>query len=350
MDSKGFIFSMDLLLALVIVTVAIGIASDQYELLNYQMQDFTGRQSLDKTVNDAADYLVKSSGNPTSWETTSAGNTTLPGLSSLTTFGSNPNFLDPKKVSKLDTQAGLLYNLVQTPNYDLKLVKTTNDNSWPTIIDIASPYPPTVSLANAKEVAVANRTVVVLSNQTQFSINDLTHINPAFPGNNTGNIWYNKSGQSYYVGPGNVTTLQDGNSSFYVSAEDLQNFDYYITIDTNTGVNVVQYGFTDGDAVVDGTYGDFADKDRKDAVDGALKDIYGNNGWLKLDNVNTGDLNNVNNDLQKVIDNGGGPDMKIWLNIESDPKDVLSISLIKVFKGQAPFQRIPAKLVLTIWE
>ena len=36
---------------------------------------------------------------------------------------------------------------------------------------------------------------------------------------------------------------------------DLDNYDYYILIDENTGINVVQYGFTDGDAVVNGTYG-----------------------------------------------------------------------------------------------
>ena len=46
MDDKGFVFTVDLLLAMIIVTVAIGMAIGQLESLNYQMQDFTGRQSL----------------------------------------------------------------------------------------------------------------------------------------------------------------------------------------------------------------------------------------------------------------------------------------------------------------
>lgn len=353
MDSKGFIFSMDLLLALVIVTVAIGIASDQYALLNYQVQDFTGRQSLDKTVNDAADYLVKSSGNPSNWEV-SSNSKTLPGLAYISIVGSNPNFLNPKKVSALDDHPEYLYNLLQTTNYDLKLV-TTNGNSWQTLIDVASPNP-TIAIGNAKEVAIANRTVVVLSNQTAFSVNDLTHINPAFPGNNTGNLWYNQGGKGYFVGPGNVTTEEDPNSSFYVSANNLSSYDYYIVIDQNTGVNVVQYGFTSGDAVVNNTTLrtlPLDNKQRANAVDDSLNFVYGGGGsssWIKLNNVNPGDTNIVNNDIQAVLNSGGGPDMKIWINIKSDPKDTISLSVIQVYKGQAPFQRLPAKLVLQVWE
>lgn len=349
MDSKGFVFSMDILLALVIVTVAIGLASNQYESLNYQMQDFTGRQGLEKTVNDAADYLVKSSGNPQNWESNSLGNQ-LPGLAYVSTIGSNPNFLNPKKIAALDKHPEYLFNILKTTNYDLKLIKTSNTNTWPTLIDITSPNP-TISVENAKEVAVANRTVVVLSNVTQFSLQDLTHINPAHPGNNTGNLWYNKSGSGYYVGKGNVTTDIDENSSFYVSQSDLDNYDYYILIDENSGINVVQYGFTDGNAVVNGTYGGFDDMNRKKAVDDAVISRSGQK-WYKLDNVNAGDLNTVNEDLQAVLDSGADPNlgMKIWLDIRSDPKDVISLSLVQVYKGQAPFQRIPAKLVLTIWE
>lgn len=353
MDSRGFVFSTDVLLALVIVTVAIGIASAQYESLNYQIQDFTGRQSLEAVATDAADYLVKSSGDPTYWET-SPSSSTLPGLASTTTFGSNPNFLNPKKISTLYNNPGYLYNLLHTSNYELSLVKvdtSTSTSSWPTLIDVMSPNS-TLSIGNANEVAVVNRTVVVLSYQTQFSMENLTHINPANPGKNKGNLWYLKSAQSYFVGPGNVTTATDGNSSFNVSYEDLEAYDYYIIVDENDGVNTIFYGFTDGDAVVNGSYGDFNDKNRKTAVDDALKYVYGKDGWQKLSSVQIGDWqsNKVNDELKAVLDKGGGPDMKVWVNVESDPKDTLSFSVLQVHKDQAPFQRIPAKLVLKVWE
>ena len=79
MDEKGIIFTTDALLALLIITMVIGISINQYDALNYQLQDFTGRQSLEKTVNDAADYLVKNTGSPKNWEKNTP-NLSLPGL------------------------------------------------------------------------------------------------------------------------------------------------------------------------------------------------------------------------------------------------------------------------------
>lgn len=357
MDNKGFVFTVDLLLAIIIITVGIGMAIAQYESLNYQMQDFTGRQSLEKTVNDAADYMVKTAGKPVSWHDDFTPDC-LPGLAYMSNIGPNNNFLNPRKMSKLKAHPELISNLVNSPNYNLIITRVDN---YEKVLEISSQNP-NIASSSAKEVAVANRTVTILTNETLLRMNDLMHINPANPGIDNGYIWYNKSGDSDYVGPGNKTTAQNANSSFYVTANFTNDYDYYIYVDENyvegkpsQQVNVLQYGFTDGDAVVNGTYGAIDDKSRDDAIRDELNKVYhesGNTGWQKLPDTTVTSKYLVNHDIQTALDYYNDPDgdLKLWIYVKSDPKAHISISLIQVPHGQQPFQRIPAKFVLKIWE
>ena len=209
---------------------------------------------------------MKTSGDPVYWNEIKSGppSNSLPGLAYMSNIGPFNNFLNPKKMSRLNAYPGLLSSLVNTQNYNLLITRV---DTYEKVLEISSSNPST-SLTNAKEVAVANRTVTILTNETLLSMNDLMHINPANPGVDNGFIWYNKSGDGDYVGPGNKTTLQDENSSFYITNETLNDYDFYIYVDENyveakpnQQVNVLQYGFTDGDAVVNGTYGPLDDKE-----------------------------------------------------------------------------------------
>lgn len=341
MDDKGFIFTTDLLLAMIIVTMAIGLTTSTFESLNYQIQDFSGRQSLERTANDAADYLVKMPGNPSNWERNPQSNS-LPGLAAIDRGLPDSNFLHNRKVSKLKQNPNLLANLVHTSNFNLNITKADTGQS---IISMGSNVPST-----AKEVAVANRTAIFMPGEVLFQMINLTHINPGHPSQENGHLWYSKAGNPpIYVGPGNVTTIADPDSSFEVTAADLDIYDYFIIINENTGVRSADYGYTDGDAVVNGTYGPYDDKSRQDAIDGELRQIYGGGGWQNLRPLGTGSSIQVNGALQAVLDHGGGPDMKMWIRSQSDPKDNFDISLIKVFKNES-LNRIPVKVVLKIWD
>ncbi|MBC7117448.1 MAG: hypothetical protein H5T38_00575, partial [Methanobacteriaceae archaeon] len=112
MDDKGMTFTTDVLLALIIVTIVFGMITDQMEIFSYKMEDFVGRQSLERTVTDAADYLVKSPGEPQHWE---RGNSppanTLPGLAVIDRGCPVPNFLLHKKIGGLKYNPQLLKNL-----------------------------------------------------------------------------------------------------------------------------------------------------------------------------------------------------------------------------------------------
>jgi len=336
------IFTTDVLLALIIVTIVLGIITDQMEIFSYKMEDFAGRQSLERNVTDAADYLVKSPGEPEHWERQSPPSSdALPGLAVIDRGRPVPNFLFNKKIAVLKSNPKLLKNLVHTDNYYL-IITRANDSS--TIVEIGNPPP-----QNAKEVAVANRSCMLVPGEVIFNMIDLMHINPANPGENAF-LWYSKAGvPNIYVGPGNVTTSSNPNSSFYVTRDDLELYDYYLRIDANTGVRSADYGFTDGDAVVNGTYGDFDDKNRRDAINDELDRVYGQPGWLKFKDLNVGAFIPVDDDIQKVLDKGGGPDMKLWIQVESNPNADFDISLVKVFHGQG-YNKIPVKLALYIWE
>ncbi|MBC7119039.1 MAG: hypothetical protein H5T36_01170 [Methanobacteriaceae archaeon] len=341
MDDRGMAFTTDMLLSLIIVTIALGMITDQMEILSYKMEDFTSRQSLERLVNDAADYLVKSPGEPQHWERQVPSNT-IPGLAVIDRGRPVPNYLFNKKVGMLKKNPQLLKNLVNTDNYYLLI---TNANNSSTIVEIGSPPP-----SNAKEVAVANRSCMLVPGEAIFSMVDLMHINPAHPSGQNASLWYSKAGNPpIYVGPGNVTTSSDPNSSFTVTNEDLEIYDYYIRIDANTGVTSVNYGFTDGDAVVNGTYGDFDDRRRQDAIEAELDRIYGQPGWLKIKDLGVGAFIPVDDDIKKVLDSGGGPDMKLWLKVQSNPNADFDITLVRVFHGQG-YNKIPVKLILYIWE
>lgn len=369
MDDKGILFTSDLLLAMIIVTIAMGIAIDQFDQLNFQLQDFTGRQSLDKTVNDAADYLVKSSGNPSNWENKTLGSSTLPGLAFLSGTESSNNFLDPNKVDTLQGNPSLISHLVHTNNYELLMTRADNSSI---LVDINSTNPNTL-LSNAKEIAVANRTVVVLSSVNRLSFKDLMHINPS--STNTTNpiyIWYqdnnkNGNGTTIFVGPGKVTTAQDNSSS--LQNIDLNTYDYYVYVDQNyatsgSPVNTVQYGFTEGDVPLltynyndsDSSHPD--DKARSQLLSQELNYVYSPGNWQKLSNTAPGSLSLINNDMKKALDyynqtpipgDLSKNDLKMWISVESNPNAYFSLSVVQVYKGNGPFQRIPAKLVLKIW-
>lgn len=359
MDKKGMVFTTDLLLAMIVVTIAIGFTINEFEILNYQLQDFTGRQSLERITNDAADYLVKTSGNPNNWEQEPEPDPdlTLPGLAYPANLGSQNNYLDPRKVNNLKNNPQLVSQLLNGSTKFYLNITRADDNS--PIIQIFMPGFSSSDIANAQEVAVANRTVVLPTNQTSFAMNDLFHMNPGHPGESQF-LWYLKGGDGIYVGPGNVATYVNPNASFYVDNDDLANYDYYIYIEENklrpggSGqvVRSAFYGFSDGDSIVVPPVNQtpLDSKDRDDAVKDELKRIYGGGGWQNFPKLDQGTLINVNSAIQTAKNAGAGPDLKLWISVKSNPDAIFSIALLQVYKGQSPFERRPAKLVLMVWE
>ncbi|MFZ0441196.1 MAG: hypothetical protein WAL81_00995, partial [Methanobacterium sp.] len=61
-DSRGFALSLDLLLALIPITLLLGFVAADMDNLLYQMEDTVFRSSMDRSAGDAVSTLLETSG------------------------------------------------------------------------------------------------------------------------------------------------------------------------------------------------------------------------------------------------------------------------------------------------
>lgn len=155
-DKRGQVFSLDVLLALIIITVILGISADAMDMVSYKAQDYSSRISLERVTTDAADMLIKSSGSPDNWEEYKIKGGTVPGLAKKEGDMTVPNTLSFVKILKLkDNYAPLMYGSILPYCVKSSMVIYPVDHSLSPIIVINDTVPD-----GACEVAVANRTVL----------------------------------------------------------------------------------------------------------------------------------------------------------------------------------------------
>jgi len=77
-DSKGFVISLDLLIAIIPLTIMIGMVSADMGNIMFQIEDTVFRGSMDRVAADTMNTLLETSGTPSNWERT--GNLRLVGL------------------------------------------------------------------------------------------------------------------------------------------------------------------------------------------------------------------------------------------------------------------------------
>lgn len=87
-DSRGYMFSLDLLLALIPLTLLLGLVAADMDNILFQAEDAIFRGSTERIAADAVSTLLETSGDPTSWEQT--GNPTVPGLAQYDAFKGIP--------------------------------------------------------------------------------------------------------------------------------------------------------------------------------------------------------------------------------------------------------------------
>lgn len=163
MDKRGFIldkqgqaFTLDVMLALVIITLILGISADAIDIASYKATDYGARFSLERVTTDAADMLIKTPGSPDDWEY-GINNLTTPGLALIDSKTGEviPNMLSVKKINALkNNYNSLIYGRVLPHGVNSSLIiYPANPALSPIEIMKNSPE-------NAVEVAVANRTVI----------------------------------------------------------------------------------------------------------------------------------------------------------------------------------------------
>lgn len=124
-DSGGQIFSLDLLLALIPITLLIGMAAVGMDNMLYLMQGTVFQSSTERVASDTVNTLIETSGSPYNWE--QVGNISVVGLARHDSRKRMPveNHLSPHKLNALQVQH--IQNLLG-PEYGFYLRITRADN------------------------------------------------------------------------------------------------------------------------------------------------------------------------------------------------------------------------------
>ena len=144
-DSRGFAISLDLLLALIPITLVIGFVASDMDNLLFQMEDTVFRSSMDRAAGDTLSTLLQTSGTPSDWEIT--GNTNIVGLAQIdpSTNTSMQGTVDPVKLAALTTpevqqlvgnQYGFYFNASTNNSGTLVSLKTLGNSSFGSAKDV----------------------------------------------------------------------------------------------------------------------------------------------------------------------------------------------------------------------
>jgi hypothetical protein len=223
-DNIGQAFTLDVMLALVIITTILGISADAIDIASYKSTDYSSRFSLERVTTDAADMLIKTPGSPDDWEF-GISNSTTPGLALIDSKTGDviPNTLSVKKIITLkNNYNSMIYGKVLPLGVNSSMMIYPSNSSL-SPIEIMKNNP-----KNAAEVAVANRTVTIDSLDVKTVIYNNTH----------------KKASSEEICPNpDHSTESNGNSKwacnyFNISLSELNSTDFYIITDpANIGDN-----------------------------------------------------------------------------------------------------------------
>lgn len=128
-DSRGFAFSLDLLLALIPITIILGMAVANMDSIYYLTQETTFQTSLDRVGADTVKSLLETSGQPYDWQT--KGDPYSPGLAAYDERAKAPipNYIDPAKLGALNTS--IMENMLGNEyGYYINITRVSNGSQY----------------------------------------------------------------------------------------------------------------------------------------------------------------------------------------------------------------------------
>lgn len=184
-DSRGQLFSLDLLFALIPLVLVLGMVASDMDDIMYLVQDTVFRGSTDRVAADTVNALLETSGNPVTWEQTGVANTV--GLAEYDSTSGRPieYTISPSKLAALTNsnlqslvgnEYGFYMNL-STIDTGTQLKQLGNySNNATDIVRIekvvrASKLESVASLENQIEYTGATRTYTVPTFQTSYFYN-----------------------------------------------------------------------------------------------------------------------------------------------------------------------------------
>jgi hypothetical protein len=155
-NSAGQVFSIDLLFALIIITIIMGMSANALDIAGNKISDYSVGMSLDRIATDAADILINTPG-PQGWDKSNTTALIKPGLALDSNSSVNSTkILSYNKINQLKIHYNELMINLLPPNVNSSLTIDTISSSIGTIV-VSNNTPP----SNGAEVVVVNRTVLV---------------------------------------------------------------------------------------------------------------------------------------------------------------------------------------------
>lgn len=221
-EDRGQVFSTDVLFALIIITIAIGMSADALDVVSFKISDYSAGKSLDRIAIDAADILINTPGTP-NWEESNATQSVIPGLAQDNNGSKNTTkILSFTKISQLEINYPELMDNVIPPGANSSLtICPVNSDPKPLVVGNGTPSP------DVTEVVVVNRTVLV--DFSDFKILTVS----------TGNFSPEICPHENFTGFADHGKVDENSivywncNNFKVTQEDLNTTDFYILTDPN---------------------------------------------------------------------------------------------------------------------
>jgi hypothetical protein len=157
-ENNGIVFSIDLMLALIVITVILGVSANAMDIVGSKMQDFSYAHSLERITTSGADMLIKTPGSPENWEDLSEFNGVTPGLaeSESNKTKNQPNTLSINKINRLKEFYDVLIPGKVIPQYcnSTLIIYSVDQSLEPIVVKNLSVNP------TSPDVLVINRTVL----------------------------------------------------------------------------------------------------------------------------------------------------------------------------------------------
>ena len=191
-DSRGFAISLDLLLAIIPLTLVLGFVAADMDNLLYQMEDTVFRGASDRTASDAVSTLLSTSGDPIDWETT--GNSNIAGLAQYDTSKGAPieGTIDPLKLAAInDAQVQAIIG----PNYHY-FMNVSTINKTGTSINLKTlgntSYGSANDIVKVERVTLASKFKVISSlvGQIRYTGGSRSYTIPTFQTSSTSTTLY----------------------------------------------------------------------------------------------------------------------------------------------------------------
>lgn len=156
-DERALAFSIDALLALIIITVIIGVSANALDIVSFKITDYSSEKSLDRITADAADILVNTPGSPDDWEKNNSSLAGItPGLVESDSGNVKTKILSLKKIYRLQNKyKELMEGKIIPKGAKSSLIIYPTNPAWKPMVVMDE-----TSLKDAKKISVVNRTVL----------------------------------------------------------------------------------------------------------------------------------------------------------------------------------------------